>query len=284
MRPDPKAEAPENTAERTALWRALHVEADAPPHVIEDTVGLTLLAPDASWRDRPDMNLQGTRIFRASIVARARFIDDLVTDQGRRGVTQYVILGAGLDSFAQRKPHIASRLTVFEVDQPGPQAWKRHRLSGLGYGLPTWLKFVPVDFEAQSWWDRLIESGFDPRKPAVISSTGVSLYLTKEAIEDMLRKIAMLAPGSTFAMTFILPMEMADPEERPGYEAAERGARASGTPFISYFTPADMLAMARSAGFNDVRCVSGSDLATRYFAKRADGLHPGSEALLVATT
>jgi hypothetical protein len=77
---------------------------------------------------------------------------------------------------------------------------------------------------------------------------------------------------------------MADPEERPGYEAAMRGARASGTPFISYFTPADMLAIARSAGFSDVRCVSGNDLATRYFAKRADGLHPGSETLLVATT
>jgi methyltransferase (TIGR00027 family) len=284
MRPDPKAEAPENTAERTALWRALHVETDAPPHIVEDTVGLQLLAPDANWRERPDMHPQGTRIFRASIVARARFIDDLVAEQAQRGVTQYAILGAGLDSFAQRKADIASRLTVFEVDQPGPQAWKRRRLSELGYGLPAWLKFVAVDFEAQSWWDRLVESGFDPRKPAVIASTGVSLYLTRDAIGGMLHKMATLAPGSTFAMTFILPMEMADPEERPGYEAAMRGARASGTPFISYFTPADMLAMARAAGFSDMRCVSGSDLATRYFVNRADGLHPGSEALLVTTT
>jgi methyltransferase (TIGR00027 family) len=276
-------EIPENTAERTALWRALHVEADGLPHVMEDTVGLKLLAPER-WRARPDMDVQGTRIFRASIVARARFIEDLVIEQAQRGAGQYVILGAGLDSFAQRRADIAARLKVFEVDLPGPQAWKRRRLAETGYGIPDWLRFVPVDFEAQSWWDRLIQSGFDARKSAVVASTGVSLYLTRDAIADMLRKIATLAPGSTFAMTFILPLEISDPEERVVYEMAMRGAKAGGTPFLSMFTPEQMLALAHDAGLKDVRVVSGGDLAARYFANRSDGLRPGSESILVAAT
>ena len=276
-------EAPENTAARTALWRALHVEADPPPHVIADTVGLKLLAPD-DWRARPDMDVQGTRIFRASIVARARFIEDIVIEQAQGGVGQYVILGAGLDSFAQRRADIAARLKIFEVDLPGPQAWKRRRLVETGYGLPDGLKFVPVNFEAQSWWDRLIESGFDARKSAIIASAGVSLYLTQDAISDMLRKIATLAPGSTFAMTFILPLEASDPEERVVYEMAMRGAQANGTPFLSMFTPEQMRTLARGAGLTDARVVSGGDLAARYFAGRTDGLRPGSESLLIATT
>lgn len=104
--------APDNTAIRVALWRALHVEVDPPPHVLEDLVGLKLAAPDDGWRSRPDMS-PFTKPFRASIVARARFIEDLIAEQAARGVGQYVILGAGLDTFAQRRPDIASGLTVF---------------------------------------------------------------------------------------------------------------------------------------------------------------------------
>ncbi len=128
---DKQVAAPDNTAVRVALWRALHVEVDSAPHVFEDEVGLKLAAPDDGWRSRPDMS-PFTRPFRASIVARARFIEDLVAEQAARGVGQYVILGAGLDTFAQRRPELASRLLVFEIDPPGPQAWKRQRLVNLG--------------------------------------------------------------------------------------------------------------------------------------------------------
>jgi len=107
------------------LWRALHVAIDPPPHVLDDEIGLKLLAPDVNWRGRGDMDPQFTRPFRASIVARARFIEDLVTERAGHGLSQYVILGAGLDSFAQRRPEIASRLTMYEIDRPGPQRWKR---------------------------------------------------------------------------------------------------------------------------------------------------------------
>src|SRR3954464_119840 len=111
---EPSKIGPENTAVRVALWRALHVEADPPPHVLEDEVGLKLAAPEAGWRNRPDMG-PFTKPFRASIVARSRFIEDLVAEQAARGVGQYVVLGAGLDTFAQRRPELGSRLLVFEV-------------------------------------------------------------------------------------------------------------------------------------------------------------------------
>lgn len=282
-----RAAAPDPTAVRVALWRAMHAQIDPSPHVLEDEVGLALAAPDDGWRHWPDMDPQATRPFRASIVGRARFVEDLVAEQVGRGVHQYVILGAGLDTFAERRPEIASRLTVFEVDQSGHQAWKRQRLVELGFGIPEWLRLVPVDFEAgECWQERLAGVGFDADRPAVVVSTGVSIDLTKEANNAALRQVATLAAGSMFVTTFILPLELVDPEVRPGLEMAERGARASGTPFISFFTPTEMLDLAHQAGFNEVQHVSAATLNDRYFQGRTDGLHPpnNAEELLVAVT
>ncbi len=284
--PDRPGPEPNSTAVRVALWRALHVLADPPPHVLADEVGLALAAPAEGWRQRPDMNLHGTSRFRASIVARARYIEDLVVERAEQGVDQYVILGAGLDTFVQRRKEIAARLTVFEIDRPEPQAWKRRRLEELGFGVPERLKLVPVDFEAGgSWRDALAAAGFDAARPAVIASTGVSMYLTREANAATLRQVAAFAPGSALAMSFLLPTEMADAEDRPGIEAAARGACASGHPFVSFFTPGEILALAREAGFAEARHVSAAELARRYFADRPDGLRPpdNAEELLVAT-
>jgi methyltransferase (TIGR00027 family) len=268
---------PESSAERVALWRALHVQIDSPPHVIDDEVGLRLIDPPAGWQQRPDMDPEGTRTFRTSIVARARFIEDLVAEERAKGVAQYIILGAGLDTFAQRRSDIASALHVFEVDQPGPQTWKQQRLIELGYGAPEWLRFVPVDFERDAWWERLASAGFDANRPSVVTATGLSLYLTKDANADMLRRIASFAPSSTLAFTFILPAEVD--------ESVQQSARASGTPFLSFFTPPEMLELGREAGFRSVHCVLGDDLAQRYFSNRSDGLRPSNgEAFLLATT
>jgi methyltransferase (TIGR00027 family) len=283
---DERSAAPDSTAVRVALWRTMHVEVDPPPHVLEDEVGLWLAAPDDGWHHRPDMDPEATSGYRAGIVARARFIEDLVTEQAGHGVAQYLILGAGLDTFAQRRPEIASRLRVFEVDQPDAQAWKRQRLIELGFGIPEWLRLVPVDFEADaSWWERLAAAGFDASRPAVVASTGVTMYLTRDAIAATLRQIATLAAGSTLAMTFILPLELLDPEERPQQQAVQKSARAAGTPFLSFFSPPEMLALARDAGFTQAQHVSAADLIQRYFTGRTDGLRPSSgEAFLVATT
>jgi methyltransferase (TIGR00027 family) len=278
------AAAPDSTAVRVALWRAMHVQVDAAPHVLEDTAGLQLIAPDERWRERPDMHPQGTRGYRAAIVGRARFVEDLVVAQAKAGIDQYVILGAGLDTFAQRRPEIASCLRVFEVDRPGAQAWKRQRLIECGFGVAQWLRLVPVDFEAgESWWAQLGAAGFDVTRPAVVVSTGVSMYLTRQANLATLRQVAGLAAGSTFAMTFLLPLELVDAGDRAQHQMVYERASAAGTPFVSFFSPAQILALAREAGFREARHVSGDDLVSRYFAARSDGLRPASgEEFLVA--
>lgn len=277
---------PDNTAIRVALWRALHVQFDPPPHVLEDEIGLQLAAPEEGWRSRPDMNPGWTSPFRASIVARARFTEDLALEQTAQGVNQYVILGAGLDTFAQRKPKAAAGLKIFEVDKPATQEWKRRRLMELGYGVPDDLKLVPVDFESgENWLEKLAAKGFDAQKPSVIVSTGVSLYLTKEATLVSLRQIAGLASGSTLAMDYILPMELADPEEKVGREMSEKGAKAAGTPFISFFSGPEITDMALKAGFKEAHYVTAAQLAERYFAGRTDGLRPPkSGEFLIAKT
>lgn len=274
---------PESTAARVALWRAMHVRVDAPPPILSDEVGLRLVAPDDGWRDRPDMDPKGTSGFRAWVVARSRYIEDLVREQD---VRQYVILGAGLDTFVQREPEVASRLTIFEIDQPCPQAWKRERLTELGYGIPDWLRFVPVDFEAnENWLEQLSRAGFDTGEPALVVSTGVTMYLTKEATAATLAQVAGLAPGSTLAMTFQLTIELLDDADRPARKAVEKAAGASGTPFINFYTPAEMLALASSAGFADAKHIPSTVLRDRYFAGRTDGLRPSAgEDILLATT
>jgi methyltransferase (TIGR00027 family) len=277
--------APDPTAVRVALWRALHVRADPAPHVLVDEVGLRLADPGPDRFARPDMDPERTRTPRASIVARARYVEDLVAAEAERGIGQYVVLGAGLDTFVQRRPEVAARLRVFEVDRPGPQTWKRRRLEELGYGVPEGLRFVPVDFEAgDSGWDRLADAGFDADRPAVVASTGVSMYLTRRAVTDTLRRVAALAPGSTLVMSFLVPSALLPPREREQQRAIQAAARASGTPFLSFFEPREMTGLARAAGFRQARHVSADDLARRFFTGRPDGLRPsGAERLQVAS-
>jgi len=274
---------PDNTAVRTALWRALHVQVDVKPYVIEDEVGLKLVAPEEGWQERPDMKY--TKRLRASIVARARFVEDLIIEQSKRGIDQYIILGAGLITFAKRRPDIASKLQIYEIDQHDTLAWKQQRLIDLGLGVSDHLHFVPVDFEISSWWEELLKAGFDINKPAVIACTGVSLYLTREAIIATLDRIATLAPESTLAMTFYLPIDLLDDEDKQMQEMAGKGARASGTPFVSFFSPDEVLAMATNAGFKNSKTISTRDLEQSYFKDRTDGLLPASGGVfLLATT
>ncbi|MEV0741184.1 class I SAM-dependent methyltransferase [Streptomyces sp. NPDC050549] len=275
---------PDHTAVRVALWRALHVRADAAPHVVEDEVGLRLVDPGDDWGERPDMDVEATRRIRASIVARARFVEDVVVERAEKGVDQYVVLGAGLDTFAQRRPELGARLRVFEVERPGTQAWKRRRLAELGYEEPDWLRFVPVDFEGD-WWGQLAAAGLDTGRPAVVAATGVTMYLTHDAITTMFRRVAQLAPGSTLVTTFLRPVDDVEPEQRAQLEVAVAGARAAGTPFLSFFTPEQVLALGRECGFREVRYVSAADLAERYFGGRTDGVGPSrGEEVMVAST
>ncbi|MCA1843795.1 MAG: class I SAM-dependent methyltransferase [Actinobacteria bacterium] len=273
--------APDSSAVRTALWRALHVQLDAPPHLIEDEIGLALAVPEPGWQDRPDMHPVGTGGYRAAIVARTRFVEDLLVDEG---IGQYVVLGAGLDTFVQRHPELADRVRVFEIDQPGPQAWKRQRLEQLGYGVPGHLRLIPVDFEAgDDWWQALIDAGFNAAASALVSSSGVSMYISKAATAATLRQLAGMALGSIVAMTFMPPFDLVDEADRRGLEGAARGAQASGTPWISFYAPDEIVLLAREAGFSDASYVPTGELAERYLAGRDDDLTAaGGEGILLA--
>src|SRR5262249_52985396 len=159
-------------------------------------------------------------------------------------------------TFVQRHPELADRVRVFEIDQRGPQAWKRQRLDDLGYGVPDHLRLVPVDFEADDdWWQALLDAGFDATATALVSSSGVSMYLTKHAAVAPLQRLAAMAPRAIVAMTFMLPLELVDEADRPGLEGAARGARAAGTPWISFYLADEIVNLAREAGFSEAEYV-----------------------------
>ena len=192
------------TAVRTALWRALHMLVDQSPPVLADTLGLRIADVDDSWRQRPDMDPVRMSTNRASIVARSRLAEDVVSASG---ATQYVILGAGLDTFAQWHD---GPTQVFEIDAPATSAWKRDRLDALGLRAAERLHLVPVDFEAgESWLDQVVTAGLDPAIPTVVSMLGVTMYLSREAISATLCAAATLAAGSTMVFSYSRPIEMA---------------------------------------------------------------------------
>ena len=274
---------PDSSAVRTALWRALHLAIDPPPHLIVDTFGLALASPEHGWEQRGDMHPEGTAPYRLAIVARTRFVEDLLASEH---IGQYVLLGAGLDTFAQRHPELADAVEVYEVDQPGPQEWKRQRLIETGLGIPPNEHLVPVDFEAdQDWWAHLVDAGFDAAAPALVSSSGVPMYLTHEANASTLQRLAQLGPGSVVAMTFMVPFELLDDADRPGLEGAARGAAASGTPWLSFYTPDEMLSLANEAGFAETTVVGTEEIVRRYAEQGfAVARVSGGEAMLLART
>ncbi|WP_415975716.1 class I SAM-dependent methyltransferase [Rhodococcus sp. 077-4] len=269
------------TATRVALWRALHRETDEPPLVFDDHVALELANPEPTWRNRGDMGPATARA-RASIVARARLAEDIVEAKSRDGIEQYVVLGAGLDTFAQRRTDLTKTLTVFEVDRPDTQRWKRSRLAELGLDS-TEQTFVPVDFDhGENWWTKLEESGFDPRRGAVFVSLGVSMYLTAQANSKTFEYIGS-GSNSAFVVSFQVPSDMVEPSERHTHQSVKRGAQQGGSPWQSAYRPEDLVALATKCGFGSVEHVSPEDLRQTYFCSRPDSLMPSSiEHLLIA--
>lgn len=282
----PPQVGPDPTAERVALWRALHGLLDTPP-VFEDPLVLQLLAPAPDWVQRPDMDPQDSARARASIAARSRFVEEHLEAQAALGVTQYISLGAGLDTLALRRPDLAARMQIFELDLAAPQAWKQQRLRELGLPLPPSLHFLPVDFEqlGEAAWADLLRQGIDPERPTVVAALGVSMYLSEQGNLQTLRRVASLAPGSSLIMSFQLPTDWLDPSERGDREQMLAHAREAGFPFVSIFNPVHWQQLAAEAGFRSAQYIDTAELTARYFTGREDGLQPSSaEALLLCRT
>jgi len=186
------------------------------------------------------------------------------------------LLGAGLDSFAQRNAEICSQVDIYEIDQHDTLAWKEAKLIENSYNIPTNLHFVTVDFETSSWWEELLYKGFKSDLPTFVSCTGVTLYLTKEAIIDTLKKMTLLSSGSTIAIAFYLPLELLDEEDKPLMEMSIKGAAASGTPFVSFFPVEEIRELAIETGLKEIQIISTKEMTDRYFNGRKDNLLPAT--------
>jgi len=269
----------------SAVGRALHADGP-PPHVFVDGLAWGLVGPQGvELAGALRARLSGAQLvsFSRWTSVRARFVEDLVEAAVADGVDQYVVLGAGLDSFAYRRRDLLSRLRVFEVDHPATQSWKRDRLTSLEIDAPSSLSFVPVDFERQAFERALPAAGFNRGRPAVVSWIGVTMYLTLEAVEQTLSTLAAFAAGSRIAITYDLPANALT-----GLQLEVRNSLATlvsdlGEPFVTTFERDDAESLLRRLGFDDIVHFGPSDAIRSYFDGRRDFRVGGSQRMLAAT-
>jgi methyltransferase (TIGR00027 family) len=258
---------PSVTAQRVAMRRAAHQLLDE-PRVFEDPLAIAILGTEPAERLRSEAG--GSRHVRAFMAARSRYAEDELAAAVARGATQYIVLGAGLDTYAYRNVH--PRLRVFEVDHPATQAWKRKQLDDAGIAVPSSLTFVPTDFEQQSLGSALADSGFDAGEISFFSWLGVTPYLTAEAALATLAFIGSLPAGSGVVFDYAVERSSLDPVEQMALDAlASRVARV-GEPFRLFLDPRALNRMLGAAGFHQIEDLGPSEIDERYFASRADGL------------
>jgi len=264
------------TAEGTALMRAVHLAIDGDPKIFADPLAASFLGPElaTALKTTPQMfQTPALRSLRAVFVVRHRYAEDELAKALARGVSQYVILGAGLDSFAYRRPDLRQTLHVYEVDHPATQQWKRQRLTDLGIAIPDNLTFIPIDFEVQTLAEGLAASTFRHDEPAFFSWLGVTQYLTANAVFSTLQDVASsTAPGSAIVFQIILPLSTLSAEDQAVVAVASQHAAQQGEPWRSFFEPQALETQLRVMGFTEVCHFESAEASTRYFQGRTDGL------------
>lgn len=260
---------PSRTAQRVAMRRAAHQLLDE-PKVFDDPLAVAIA--DGESEQRATAGQHWSRALRAFLVVRSRYAEDQLAGAVTRGVRQYVILGAGLDTFAYRNPLRSVGLHVYEVDHPATQAWKRETLRQAGIAVPEDMTFAAVDFERQSLKDGLLASGFDKSQPAFFSWLGVTPYLSRAAFDATIRFIASMPAGSGVVFDFAVERRLLSPAQQLALDAlAERVARA-GEPFQLFFDPAALVSDLAAIGLGNIEDLNGDQINARYFAGRSDGL------------
>jgi len=259
------------TAYRVAMRRAAHQLLDQ-PRVLDDPLALRIIGSEAAeeLRSNPKEHHAFSRAFRAFMAARSRHAEDELAHAVAQGMEQYVILGAGLDTFAYRNPHAALR--VFEVDHPATQAWKREQLQAAGIAIPPFLTFVPVDFERQTLADGLGRCGFNTTAAAFFSWLGVTPYLTHAACMATFGFIARMPAGSGVVFDFAIDRKLLNIGQRMALDALSRRVAAAGEPFQLFFDPAKLQDELKALGFHRTEFLQGAQLNARYFKNRSDGL------------
>lgn len=273
------------TADGTAAVRALHLLDAQPPFVFNDPYALRLTS--AWWRTVvriPTLRwliieklLGPLRPVHGEMLARARFGEDALDRAVRDGIRQYVILGAGLDSFALRRRDFADRVTVFELDHPAAQKMKKIRLRRLGEEMPSNVEFVPIDFERQTVDEALRRTRFDYAREAFFSWFGVTYYLSSAAVFTTLRTIAnMAAAGSEVVLDYSVPPNMLPPEEQEEFRFLQRFVTRRREPWLSSFEPRIFVSDVEALGYTVLADLSPQEQKRAYFLDRRDGLRgPG---------
>ena len=259
------------TAHRVAIRRAAHQLLDQ-PRVLDDPLALRIIGSEAEkdLRSNPKEDHAFARAFRAFMAARSRYAEDELARAVGRGVTQYVVLGAGLDTFAYRNPHAGLR--VFEVDHPDTQAWKREQLQEAGIAISPSLTFVPIDFERQTLADGLGQNGFDAGAAAFFSWLGVTPYLTREACMSTLSFIAKMRASSGVVFDFAIDRSLLNAGQRQALDALSERVARYGEPFQLFFDPAKLQQDLEALGFHRTEFLQSKELNDRYFKDRKDGL------------
>lgn len=270
---------PSVTAQRVAIRRAAHQLLDD-PRVFDDPVALRIIGKmDASTLQADPHQFESTPLssyLRAFVAARSRYTEDELALGVRRGVCQYVILGAGLDTFAYRNPYPQGVLHVFEVDHPATQAWKRGRLEEADIIPPGDLTFAPVDFETQTLAEGLLVAGYDPGKCAFFSWLGVTEYLTTEAVMSTLRFISSAPVGSEVVFDYMLSPSLLSPAQRSRFDALAQRVASAGEPWRAFFDSLLLTRELQAIGFGYVEDNGPEEINARYFKDRKDGLRVGS--------
>jgi methyltransferase (TIGR00027 family) len=268
------------------MRRAAHQVLDE-PIVLDDPIALRLVGPRAEASIRSDprrFQSRVGRVLRAFLVARSRCAEDALGVAVAAGVRQYVVLGAGLDTFAYRNPYAAEGLHVFEVDHPATQGWKRALLGKVRIEEPASLTFVPVDFETQTLPERLSACGFQADAPAYFSWLGVVMYLTRETVMSTLGFVADRPAGSGITFDYLVPPSSLPFLRRIGFWMMSRRVAAAGEPWRTWFDPVTLARDLRGLGFTRLEDLDGPALDARYFGARAPGLRgPSAGRVMTAT-
>jgi len=259
---------PSRTAQRVALRRATHQLLDD-PQVFHDPLAVAIAGESESPPSAQDIH---SRALRAFIAVRSRYAEDQLARAVERGVRTYVVLGAGLDTFAYRNPFRAFGLHVFEVDHPATQEWKREQLRSAGIAVPEDMTFAAVDFERQSLADGLLQAGFDQQQPAFFSWLGVTPYLSRAAFDATMHFIASLPEGSGLVFDYALERSLLSPQQQVALDALSARVARAGEPFQLFFDPAALNADLGRWGFGLIEDLGCDEINGRYFAGRADGL------------
>ena len=260
-----------------------------PPLVLDDPVAVPILGVNVTAEITNNLDKHDNpfaRGMRAFMVARSRYAEDQLHHAITGGVHQYVVLGAGLDTFAYRNPYPHEQLQVFEVDHPATQEWKRDLLATANIAAPPELVFVPIDFEQQTLTTGLAQTGFHFDRPAFFSWLGVTPYLTLAAFRATVRTIGGMPAGSGVTFEYTLPHSLLNEQEKMGYERLAKRVAAAGEPFQLSFSPEQMKEELEAAGFRRIEELTSDIVNQRYFRDRSDGLrlYGGVARLITAWT